>query len=80
MGAECRRRPAKPARQSSFILYSLSTDFSHPTFSRAITELLNVTMSFGFSIVDFIDVLKLANDIRKQFVDAPSQFKAISEE
>jgi hypothetical protein len=37
-------------------------------------------MSFGFSIGDFIDVLQLANDIRKQFVDAPSQFKAISEE
>jgi hypothetical protein len=37
-------------------------------------------MSFGFSVGDFIAVLQLANDIRKQFVDAPSQFKAISEE
>ncbi|PMD63451.1 uncharacterized protein K444DRAFT_556103, partial [Hyaloscypha bicolor E] len=37
-------------------------------------------MSFGFSVGDFVAVLQLANDVRKQFVDAPSQFKAISEE
>ena len=39
-----------------------------------------VTMSFGFSVGDFITVLQLASNIRKQFVDAPSQFKQISEE
>ena len=37
-------------------------------------------MSFGFSIGDFIAVIELANKIRKDFVDAPTQFKAISEE
>jgi hypothetical protein len=37
-------------------------------------------MSFGFSIGDFIAVLELANRIRKQFVQAPAQFKAISDE
>jgi hypothetical protein len=37
-------------------------------------------MSFSFSFSDFVAVLQLANNIRKQFVDAPSQFKAISGE
>jgi hypothetical protein len=37
-------------------------------------------MSFGFSVGDFIAVFELANKIRKEFVDAPSQFKAISDE
>ncbi|KFZ02648.1 hypothetical protein V500_00038 [Pseudogymnoascus sp. VKM F-4518 (FW-2643)] len=37
-------------------------------------------MSFGFSIGDFIAAIELANRIRKEFVDAPSQFKAISDE
>jgi hypothetical protein len=38
------------------------------------------TMSFGFSVGDFITVLQLANQIRQRFVDAPERFKAISEE
>jgi hypothetical protein len=37
-------------------------------------------MSFGFGISDFITVLQLANQIRAGFVDAPDQFKAISDE
>lgn len=37
-------------------------------------------MSFGFSVGDFITVIQLANKIRKEFVEAPAQFKAISEE
>lgn len=37
-------------------------------------------MSFGFGIGDFITVLRLANDLRQRFVDAPVQFKEISEE
>ncbi|KAE8165265.1 hypothetical protein BDV40DRAFT_297588 [Aspergillus tamarii] len=37
-------------------------------------------MSFGFSIGDFLAVIELANKIRKEFVDAPSQFKAINDE
>jgi hypothetical protein len=41
---------------------------------------LEITMSFGFSVGDFIAVIGLANKIRKDFVDAPSEFKAISDE
>lgn len=37
-------------------------------------------MSFGFSVGDFIAAIELAKRIRKEFVDAPSQFKAISDE
>ncbi len=37
-------------------------------------------MSFGYSVGDFIAVLRLANEVRKRFVDAPVQFKTISEE
>ena len=37
-------------------------------------------MSFGFSVGDFIAVVQLANLIRQRFVDAPDQFKAISDE
>ncbi|CZR64265.1 related to ankyrin [Phialocephala subalpina] len=37
-------------------------------------------MSFGFSVGDFIKVIELANKIRKDFVEAPSQFNAISDE
>jgi hypothetical protein len=39
-----------------------------------------VTMSFGFSIGDFIAVYELASKIRKEFVDALRQFKDISDE
>jgi hypothetical protein len=37
-------------------------------------------MSFGFSVGDFITAIELANKIQRNFVDAPSQFKAISDE
>jgi hypothetical protein len=37
-------------------------------------------MSFGFGIGDFIAVIDLAKKIRREFVDAPSQFKDISDE
>lgn len=37
-------------------------------------------MSFGYSIGDFIAVLKLANDVKKRFINAPGHFKALSEE
>jgi hypothetical protein len=40
----------------------------------------NFIMSFGFSVGDFITAIELANKIRKEFVDAPSQFKDISDE
>jgi hypothetical protein len=37
-------------------------------------------MSFDYSVGYITAVLQLANDVRKRFVDAPDQFKAISEE
>ncbi|KAH7418500.1 hypothetical protein BKA64DRAFT_590520, partial [Cadophora sp. MPI-SDFR-AT-0126] len=37
-------------------------------------------MSFGFGVGDLIKVIELANKIRKDFVEAPSQFNAISDE
>jgi hypothetical protein len=37
-------------------------------------------MSFGFSVGDFLAVIELANKLRKNFVEAPIQFKAISED
>jgi hypothetical protein len=37
-------------------------------------------MSFGFGVSDVIKALELANEIRTRFVDAPEQFKAISNE
>jgi hypothetical protein len=41
---------------------------------------LDITMSFGFSVADFIAAIELANKIRKEFVSAPKQFKDISDE
>ena len=37
-------------------------------------------MSFGFSVGDFIAAIVLANKIRKQFKDAPSQVSSLSDE
>lgn len=37
-------------------------------------------MSFGFGVGDFIAVIELANNIRRDFSDAPSQFRDISAE
>ncbi|KAI5919805.1 hypothetical protein F4810DRAFT_703347 [Camillea tinctor] len=37
-------------------------------------------MSFGLSVSDFITVIGLTNQIRKEFVSAPKQFKSISDE
>jgi hypothetical protein len=41
---------------------------------------VKIKMSFGFSIGDIITVSKLANDIRRKFIDSPDQFKAIHNE
>ncbi|KAK2762720.1 hypothetical protein FQN54_000894 [Arachnomyces sp. PD_36] len=37
-------------------------------------------MSFGFSIGDFLRTVELVNEIRSRFVDAPNQFKAMTNE
>jgi hypothetical protein len=42
--------------------------------------MLTVVISVGVGLGDFIAVAQLAGSIWKQFIDAPSQFKAISEE
>jgi hypothetical protein len=41
---------------------------------------VKIKMSFGFGIGDIITVSKLANDIRRKFIDSPDQFKAIHNE
>ena len=51
--------------------------FSPPTSSSYICD---YTMSFGYSVGDFLALFNLLNTVRKQFVDAPAQFKAISNE
>ena len=37
-------------------------------------------MSFGFGVGDFITVIELANKVRKRFVNAPEQLRAVVEE
>jgi hypothetical protein len=37
-------------------------------------------MGFGFSVGDFLAAIELANKTRKEFVNAPNRFKAISDE
>ena len=37
-------------------------------------------MSFGYGAGDFIAVCKLANTLRKDFVNAPAQLKAVHAE
>jgi hypothetical protein len=44
------------------------------------STLLKATMSFGFSVGDFVTAIELANRIRREFVSAPSQFRDISDE
>ncbi len=38
----------------------------------------NIRISFGFSVGDFLTAIELANRIRSRFIDAPDQFRAIS--
>jgi hypothetical protein len=65
------------SQQGNLLLFSA---LFQPAFSCAIDRaVLDITMSFGFSVGDFIAAFELANKIRKEFVDAPSQFKAISD-
>lgn len=37
-------------------------------------------MDFGFGLGDFITIIQLVNDVRRRFVNAPSQFNAVSNE
>ena len=67
---------AELARRSSIVLYFLST-YSLVCDDRTV---LNITMSFGYSVGDCIAIYQLANQIRERFANAPYQFKAISNE
>ena len=58
------------------ILYLSSSYFSCDINNAAI----NITMSFGFNIGDFIAAIELANKLRKDVVGAPSQFNDMSDE
>jgi hypothetical protein len=53
------------------------TYFTSPTDNGTIFK---ITMSFGFSVGDFLAFYQLASKIRKDFFNAPSEFKAISDE
>lgn len=53
------------------------TYFTSPTDNGTIFK---ITMSFDFSVGDFIAFYELAKKIRKDFFNAPSEFKAISDE
>jgi hypothetical protein len=35
-------------------------------------------MSFGYSVGDCIKLLELANELRRRFIDAPTQFRDLS--
>jgi hypothetical protein len=37
-------------------------------------------MSFGFSVGDFVTIFQIVQKIYEQVVDAPEQYKAISDE
>jgi hypothetical protein len=70
----------KASKATFFCSLPYSTYSSLPPLLINNSRVLDITMSFGFSVGDLIAVLQLANDIRKQFIDAPSQFEAISRE
>ncbi len=66
--------------RSSFTLCFLSVLLSLIFFCANNRAVLAITMSFGFSVGDFIAAIELAKKIRKEFIDAPGQFKDISDE
>ncbi len=37
-------------------------------------------MSFGVSVTDFATIIQLSSKARKQFVNAPDEFKALKDE
>jgi hypothetical protein len=36
-------------------------------------------MSFGFGFGDFVTLIQLAQAVREQFIEAPKQYKALSD-
>jgi hypothetical protein len=77
--AECKQHICEVVRPTLF--HSLLSLILLCTFSYANNRaVLDIAMSFGFSVGDFVAAIGLANKIRKEFADAPSQFKALSDE
>ena len=71
------RRGSKPIALSRInVLFLLNNFF---LFGDNVA-VFNATMSFGFSVGDFVVAIELATRIRKEFVGAPGQFKDISDE
>jgi hypothetical protein len=59
----------------------LQLHLHQPSFlSDSDNTIFKATMSFGFSVGDFLAVLQLAGRVRQRFVAAPEQFKGISNE
>lgn len=58
-----------------YVKTALATYFAVTSLSSGLRN-----MSFGFGVGDFLAVVKLANDLRKQFRDAPDQYKDVSNE
>ncbi len=59
---------------------AISQLLSSTLLHRNYDAVLKSMMTFGFRVGDVIKALELANEIRTRFVDAPGQFKAISDE
>jgi hypothetical protein len=53
----------------------------YPSFIFHIDSTTSIfTMSFGVGVGDFLAIWELLGQIHKRFVDAPGQFKAVSNE
>lgn len=74
--AEGRRSQPRPAKRQQYVPpsecdnISLLSSFFVYDNARA-----NITISFVFSVGDFIATIELATKIRKEFVDAPTQLE-----
>ena len=68
----------QPGEGKTISLPSICGNLLSPPNSSSYT--CDNTMSFGYSVSDFITLITLVNTVRRQFVDAPDQFRAISGE
>jgi hypothetical protein len=76
--AECGRRVCE--LKCTIIPFSAFSALLQSTFCTNTRAVLEITMSFGFGVGDFIAAIELTNKIRKEFIDAPGQFEDISDE
>jgi hypothetical protein len=79
------QNPAREAESRQHTRSQQGNILSSFTFSHFLSRLhnkaaLEITMSFGYSIGDCIALCQLASQLCERFADAPSQFKAISNE